>query len=258
MISTSFWWLSVPHAGVRSRKGLVACQARGKTQSVSVRHAHVRSRKRAGPEVPSVEAWQLIARVGRRRPRPCRSAGRWPPAGPWDSGQRTAERDRAASRAGTGGADHGARPGSGSPADPRPAPRVLGADRPPASRAAAPPPRRRRRRGLAAAPRRRSWTTRARHRPHRRRRRRRHRQALYGGRRRRADPRLHHQDRHRGRRALPPSAPTTASRPRVGARRPTPRTDRPGRRRRPHPHRPQGARPARRACAPSPTTPRRP
>ncbi|NGO10244.1 D-alanyl-D-alanine carboxypeptidase/D-alanyl-D-alanine-endopeptidase [Streptomyces sp. HC44] len=43
-------------------------------------------------------------------------------AGPWDSsGQRTAERDLAASREGPGGADHG--PGSGtSPKEPRPAP----------------------------------------------------------------------------------------------------------------------------------------
>ncbi|WP_338896753.1 D-alanyl-D-alanine carboxypeptidase/D-alanyl-D-alanine-endopeptidase [Streptomyces sp. TG1A-60] len=53
------------------------------------------------------------------------SAGAVAAAGPWDSsGQRTAERDRAASPAGQGGADHGRDPGMSAEA-PKPAPSAL-------------------------------------------------------------------------------------------------------------------------------------
>ncbi|WP_329383512.1 D-alanyl-D-alanine carboxypeptidase/D-alanyl-D-alanine endopeptidase [Streptomyces sp. NBC_01351] len=61
--------------------------------------------------MPLVRTWQLIA--GSAVAGLALSAAVVASAGPWDSGQRKAERDRAASWSRTGGADHGAGPGSG-------------------------------------------------------------------------------------------------------------------------------------------------
>ncbi|MEU3722962.1 D-alanyl-D-alanine carboxypeptidase/D-alanyl-D-alanine-endopeptidase [Streptomyces sp. NPDC031705] len=63
-------------------------------------------RERGWSEVPLVKTWQLIA--GSAVAGLALSAVTVAAAGPWDSGQRKAERDRAASWSGTGGADHAA------------------------------------------------------------------------------------------------------------------------------------------------------
>ncbi|MFD3327059.1 D-alanyl-D-alanine carboxypeptidase/D-alanyl-D-alanine-endopeptidase [Streptomyces sp. NPDC058701] len=58
--------------------------------------------------MPSLKTWQLIA--GSAALGLALSVATVSAAGPWDSGQRTAERDRVASWGRTGGADHGAGP----------------------------------------------------------------------------------------------------------------------------------------------------
>ncbi|MFH7595976.1 D-alanyl-D-alanine carboxypeptidase/D-alanyl-D-alanine-endopeptidase [Streptomyces racemochromogenes] len=63
-------------------------------------------RERGWSEVPLVKTWQLIA--GSAVAGLALSAVAVASAGPWDSGQRKAERDRAASWSRTGGADHAA------------------------------------------------------------------------------------------------------------------------------------------------------
>ncbi|WP_185911303.1 D-alanyl-D-alanine carboxypeptidase/D-alanyl-D-alanine-endopeptidase [Streptomyces sp. WAC07149] len=63
-------------------------------------------RERGWSEVPLVKTWQLIA--GSAVAGLALSAAMVATAGPWDSGQRKAERDRAASWSRTGGADHAA------------------------------------------------------------------------------------------------------------------------------------------------------
>ncbi|MEV6687255.1 D-alanyl-D-alanine carboxypeptidase/D-alanyl-D-alanine-endopeptidase [Streptomyces sp. NPDC051130] len=63
-------------------------------------------RERGWSEVPPVKTWQLIA--GSAVAGLALSAVTVAAAGPWDSGQRKAERDRAASWSLTGGADHAA------------------------------------------------------------------------------------------------------------------------------------------------------
>ncbi|MCF3185360.1 D-alanyl-D-alanine carboxypeptidase, partial [Streptomyces polychromogenes] len=81
---------------------------------------HMCDRERGWSEVPLVKTWQLIA--GSAVAGLALSAVAVAAAGPWDSGQRKAERDRAASWSRTGGADHAA----GSPAQAAPsAPGVL-------------------------------------------------------------------------------------------------------------------------------------
>ncbi|MFB7057366.1 D-alanyl-D-alanine carboxypeptidase/D-alanyl-D-alanine endopeptidase [Streptomyces vinaceus] len=62
-------------------------------------------RERGWSEVPYVKTWQLIAVSAVAGL--ALSVAAVAAAGPWDSGQRKAERDRAASRGLTGGADHG-------------------------------------------------------------------------------------------------------------------------------------------------------
>ncbi|MEV6955176.1 D-alanyl-D-alanine carboxypeptidase/D-alanyl-D-alanine-endopeptidase [Streptomyces sp. NPDC051183] len=62
-------------------------------------------RERGWSEVPLIKTWQLIA--GSAVAGLALSAAAVTAAGPWDSGQRKAERDRAASWGPTGGADHG-------------------------------------------------------------------------------------------------------------------------------------------------------
>lgn len=72
-----------------------------------------------------VKTWQLIA--GSAAVGLALSAATVAAAGPWDSGQRKAERDRAASWSRTGGADHGAdRPGAGPGELPQAAPSAPG------------------------------------------------------------------------------------------------------------------------------------
>ncbi|MBT2456363.1 D-alanyl-D-alanine carboxypeptidase/D-alanyl-D-alanine-endopeptidase [Streptomyces sp. ISL-86] len=63
-------------------------------------------RERGWSEVPLVKTWQLIA--GSAVAGLALSVATVAASGPWDSGQRKAERDRAASWSLTGGADHGA------------------------------------------------------------------------------------------------------------------------------------------------------
>ncbi|MEV8530650.1 D-alanyl-D-alanine carboxypeptidase/D-alanyl-D-alanine-endopeptidase [Streptomyces sp. NPDC051211] len=58
--------------------------------------------------MPLIRTWQLVA--GSAAAGLILSAGAVVAAGPWDSGQRKAERDRVASLSRTGGADHGERP----------------------------------------------------------------------------------------------------------------------------------------------------
>ncbi|MFD0358094.1 D-alanyl-D-alanine carboxypeptidase/D-alanyl-D-alanine-endopeptidase [Streptomyces sp. NPDC127110] len=91
-------------------------------------------RERGWSEVPLVKTWQLIA--GSAVAGLALSAALVVTAGPWDSGQRKAERDRAASWSRTGGADHAA--GGGLPQAAPSAPGVLGglAPRPNAAGAA--------------------------------------------------------------------------------------------------------------------------
>ncbi|MCX5607232.1 D-alanyl-D-alanine carboxypeptidase/D-alanyl-D-alanine-endopeptidase [Streptomyces sp. NBC_00047] len=102
-------------------------------------------RERGWSEVPLIKTWQLIA--GSAAAGLALSVAVVTAAGPWDSGQRKAERDRAASWGPTGGADHGDGPGSGSFPQAAPsAPGVLGAIGPGAPRQAAAAPE-----GLAAA-----------------------------------------------------------------------------------------------------------
>ncbi|MFC9294439.1 D-alanyl-D-alanine carboxypeptidase/D-alanyl-D-alanine-endopeptidase [Streptomyces sp. NPDC057011] len=79
--------------------------------------------------MPYVKTWQLIA--GSAVSGLALSVAVVAAAGPWDSGQRKAERDRAASWGGTGGADHG---GTGLPQAAPSAPGVLGAVGPAAPR----------------------------------------------------------------------------------------------------------------------------
>ncbi|MEV7519521.1 D-alanyl-D-alanine carboxypeptidase/D-alanyl-D-alanine-endopeptidase [Streptomyces sp. NPDC091371] len=100
-------------------------------------------RERGWSEVPLVKTWQLIA--GSAAAGLALSAAVVASAGPWDSGQRKAERDRAASWSRTGGADHGAEHGSGALPQAAPsAPGVLAAVGSGGTRQAAPD-------GLAAA-----------------------------------------------------------------------------------------------------------
>lgn len=103
-------------------------------------------RERGWSEVPFIRTWQLIA--GSAVAGLALSVAAVTASGPWDSGQRKAERDRVASWGLTGGADHGGRPGSGTFPQAAPsAPGVLGAIGPgvPRQAAAAAPE------GLAAA-----------------------------------------------------------------------------------------------------------
>ncbi|MFJ3882902.1 D-alanyl-D-alanine carboxypeptidase/D-alanyl-D-alanine-endopeptidase [Streptomyces sp. NPDC090077] len=78
-------------------------------------------RERGWSEVPLVKTWQLIA--GSAVAGLALSAAVVATSGPWDSGQRKAERDRAASWTRTGGADHAA---GGLPQAAPSAPGVLG------------------------------------------------------------------------------------------------------------------------------------
>ncbi|MFJ6798448.1 D-alanyl-D-alanine carboxypeptidase/D-alanyl-D-alanine-endopeptidase [Streptomyces sp. NPDC091268] len=78
-------------------------------------------RERGWSEVPFSRTWQLIA--GSAVAGLALSATAVAAAGPWDSGQRKAERDRAASWSRAGGADHGA---DGPGAHPRAAPSAPG------------------------------------------------------------------------------------------------------------------------------------
>ncbi|WP_329169155.1 D-alanyl-D-alanine carboxypeptidase/D-alanyl-D-alanine-endopeptidase [Streptomyces sp. NBC_01267] len=71
--------------------------------------------------MPKVTTWQLSA--GSAVIGLALAAGLIAASGPWDSGQRKAERDWAASRSGTGGADHGR---AARPAGPAPAPSAPG------------------------------------------------------------------------------------------------------------------------------------
>ncbi|WSR85084.1 D-alanyl-D-alanine carboxypeptidase/D-alanyl-D-alanine-endopeptidase [Streptomyces erythrochromogenes] len=83
-------------------------------------------RERGWSEVPLVKTWQLTA--GAAVAGLALSVAAVTAAGPWDSGQRKAERDRAASWGRTGGADHGGTTGAGSLPQAAPsAPGVLGA-----------------------------------------------------------------------------------------------------------------------------------
>lgn len=93
-------------------------------------------RERGWSEVPLIKTWQLIA--GSAVAGLALSVAVVTAAGPWDSGQRKAERDWAASRGLAGGADHGGGPGSGALPEAAPsAPGVLGAIGPGAPRQAA-------------------------------------------------------------------------------------------------------------------------
>ncbi|KOU94685.1 D-alanyl-D-alanine carboxypeptidase [Streptomyces sp. XY593] len=83
-------------------------------------------RERGWSEVPLVKTWQLTA--GAAVAGLALSVAAVAAAGPWDSGQRKAERDAAASWGLTGGADHGGTAGAGSLPQAAPsAPGVLGA-----------------------------------------------------------------------------------------------------------------------------------
>ncbi|MFD7781770.1 D-alanyl-D-alanine carboxypeptidase/D-alanyl-D-alanine-endopeptidase [Streptomyces nojiriensis] len=107
-------------------------------------------RERGWSEVPLVKTWQLIA--GSAVAGLALSVAAVTAAGPWDSGQRKAERDRAASWDRTGGADHGGGPGSGALPEAAPsAPGVLGAIGPGAPRAQSAPAAPAAAGGLAAA-----------------------------------------------------------------------------------------------------------
>ncbi|MEU9373558.1 D-alanyl-D-alanine carboxypeptidase/D-alanyl-D-alanine-endopeptidase [Streptomyces sp. NPDC048255] len=86
-------------------------------------------RERGWSEVPSIKTWQLIA--GSAVAGLALSVATVAASGPWDSGQRKAERDRAASWGRTGGADHG---GELLPEAAPSAPGVLGAVGPGAPR----------------------------------------------------------------------------------------------------------------------------
>ncbi|MEJ8643125.1 hypothetical protein WKI68_20545 [Streptomyces sp. MS1.HAVA.3] len=93
--------------------------------------------------MPLDKTWQLIA--GAAVAGLALSVAAVAAAGPWDSGQRKAERDSAASWGRTGGADHGAgsgsEPGSGALPQAAPsAPGVLGAIGPAARAGSRPPP----------------------------------------------------------------------------------------------------------------------
>ncbi|MFJ6047720.1 D-alanyl-D-alanine carboxypeptidase/D-alanyl-D-alanine-endopeptidase [Streptomyces sp. NPDC092307] len=95
-------------------------------------------RERGWSEVPLVKTWQLIA--GSAVAGLALSVAAVTAAGPWDSGQRKAERDRAASWDRTGGADHGGGARSGALPEAAPsAPGVLGAIGPGAPRAQSAP-----------------------------------------------------------------------------------------------------------------------
>ncbi|MFP3992619.1 D-alanyl-D-alanine carboxypeptidase/D-alanyl-D-alanine-endopeptidase [Streptomyces sp. E11-3] len=82
------------------------------------------------PELPRPErtrrlqTWQLTA--GAATAGLALAAGLVTAAGPWDSGQRTAEREWAASQSRDGGADHGRGDGRGTAKGPRPAPSAPG------------------------------------------------------------------------------------------------------------------------------------
>ncbi|MFE5561072.1 D-alanyl-D-alanine carboxypeptidase/D-alanyl-D-alanine-endopeptidase [Streptomyces sp. NPDC056544] len=107
-------------------------------------------RERGWSEVPLVKTWQLIA--GSAVAGLALSVAAVAAAGPWDSGQRKAERARAASWGRTGGADHDGGPGSGALPEAAPsAPGVLGAIGPGAPRAQSAPAAPAAARGLAAA-----------------------------------------------------------------------------------------------------------
>ncbi|MFA7762232.1 D-alanyl-D-alanine carboxypeptidase/D-alanyl-D-alanine-endopeptidase [Streptomyces sp. NRRL S-448] len=100
--------------------------------------------------MPLVKTWQLIA--GSAVAGLALSVAAVTAAGPWDSGQRKAERDTAASWDRTGGADHGGGPGSGALPEAAPsAPGVLGAIGPGAPRAQSAPAAPASAGGLAAA-----------------------------------------------------------------------------------------------------------
>lgn len=97
-----------------------------------------------------VKTWQLIA--GSAVAGLALSVAAVAAAGPWDSGQRKAERDRAASWGRTGGADHGGGPASGAVPQAAPsAPGVLGAIGPGAPRGQSAPAAPAATGGLAAA-----------------------------------------------------------------------------------------------------------
>ncbi|MCX4780155.1 D-alanyl-D-alanine carboxypeptidase/D-alanyl-D-alanine-endopeptidase [Streptomyces sp. NBC_01264] len=85
-------------------------------------------RERGWSEVPLVKTWQLIAVSAVAGL--ALSAATVAAAGPWDSGQRKAERDRAASWGRTGGADHGTDPAAELPRAAPSAPGVLAGVRP--------------------------------------------------------------------------------------------------------------------------------
>ncbi|MFD7914917.1 D-alanyl-D-alanine carboxypeptidase/D-alanyl-D-alanine-endopeptidase [Streptomyces sp. NPDC059752] len=107
-------------------------------------------RERGWSEVPLVKTWQLIA--GSAVAGLALSVAAVAAAGPWDSGQRKAERVRAASWGRTGGADHDGGPGSGALPEAAPsAPGVLGAIGPGAPRAQSAPAAPAAAGGLAAA-----------------------------------------------------------------------------------------------------------
>ncbi|GAA2634682.1 D-alanyl-D-alanine carboxypeptidase/D-alanyl-D-alanine-endopeptidase [Streptomyces spororaveus] len=100
--------------------------------------------------MPLVKTWQLIA--GSAVAGLALSVAAVTAAGPWDSGQRKAERDRAASWSRTGGTDHDGGPGSGALPEAAPsAPGVLGAIGPGAPREQSAPAEPASAGGLAAA-----------------------------------------------------------------------------------------------------------
>ncbi|MFF4443580.1 D-alanyl-D-alanine carboxypeptidase/D-alanyl-D-alanine-endopeptidase [Streptomyces sp. NPDC001502] len=107
-------------------------------------------RERGWSEVPLVKTWQLIA--GSAVAGLALSVAAVTAAGPWDSGQRKAERDTAASWDRTGGADHGGGPRSDALPEAAPsAPGVLGTIGPGAPRAQSAPAAPASAGGLAAA-----------------------------------------------------------------------------------------------------------
>ncbi|MER6250058.1 D-alanyl-D-alanine carboxypeptidase/D-alanyl-D-alanine-endopeptidase [Streptomyces sp. NPDC001584] len=107
-------------------------------------------RERGWSEVPLVKTWQLIA--GSAVAGLALSVAAVTAAGPWDSGQRKAERDTAASWDRTGGADHGGGPRSDALPEAAPsAPGVLGAIGPGAPRTQSAPAAPASAGGLAAA-----------------------------------------------------------------------------------------------------------
>ncbi|MET9855443.1 D-alanyl-D-alanine carboxypeptidase/D-alanyl-D-alanine-endopeptidase [Streptomyces sp. NPDC006450] len=88
-------------------------------------------RERGWSEVPLVRTWQLIAVSAVAGL--ALSAATVAAAGPWDSGQRKAERDKAASWGRTGGTDHGTDPAAALPRAAPSAPGVLTGVRPAAA-----------------------------------------------------------------------------------------------------------------------------